>query len=193
MYQYDIQKQKHSLDIVGVIEQSGVELKKAGKSYSALCPFHDEKTPSFTVDTDKQLFFCFGCGAGGDVIAFVMKRYDMDFQQAIGFLGIEEQPPKDAELVREQRRQQRHEKKRKERRKALYDEFQGWVDWYTSVLIRLVDTINDLMRRMPWDAIENIDGVIRRLSTWQYHLWLIQRIGNEDLIYDLYREQNGKR
>ena len=60
-------------DIVDII--SGyVSLKKAGRSFTGLCPFHTEKTPSFHVNTERQIFHCFGCGAGGDVIAFIQAQ-----------------------------------------------------------------------------------------------------------------------
>jgi DNA primase len=62
------------LDIVSVID-SRVKLKKTGKNYSALCPFHDEKSPSFSVSEDKQFYYCFGCGASGHALGFVLS-YD---------------------------------------------------------------------------------------------------------------------
>ena len=59
-------------DIVEVISQS-VSLKKVGKNFKGLCPFHSEKTPSFTVSSEKRIYHCFGCGAGGNVFKFVME------------------------------------------------------------------------------------------------------------------------
>jgi DNA primase len=70
------------VDIVEVISES-VLLRKAGKNFSGLCPFHAEKTPSFTVSPDKQIFHCFGCGAGGNVFSFVMKRDGIGFVEAV--------------------------------------------------------------------------------------------------------------
>src|SRR3989338_5572021 len=66
---------------------SYLPLKKAGKDFKALCPFHGEKTPSFTVSASKQIFHCFGCGAGGDVIGFVMKMERMEFPEAVEWLA----------------------------------------------------------------------------------------------------------
>lgn len=60
-----------------------VSLKKAGKNYKGLCPFHSEKTPSFMVNEEKQIFHCFGCGEGGDVFGFLMKVAHLSFPQAI--------------------------------------------------------------------------------------------------------------
>ena len=66
------------VDIVELID-SRVRLKKTGKNFSACCPFHDEKTPSFTVSQEKQMFYCFGCGAGGDAIRFLMDYDRLSF------------------------------------------------------------------------------------------------------------------
>ncbi len=69
-------------DIVEVVG-SRIQLKKTGKNYSACCPFHKEKTPSFTVSPDKQFYYCFGCGAGGNALGFVMDHDQLEFPQAI--------------------------------------------------------------------------------------------------------------
>ncbi|SDH43840.1 DNA primase [Pseudomonas benzenivorans] len=69
-------------DIVDVVS-SRIQLKKAGKNYTACCPFHKEKTPSFSVSPDKQFYYCFGCGAGGNALGFVMDHDQLDFPQAV--------------------------------------------------------------------------------------------------------------
>ncbi len=69
-------------DIVALISEH-VKLRKAGKNYVGLCPFHEEKTGSFTVDPDKQLFYCFGCGTGGNAFTFLMKREGLSFPEAL--------------------------------------------------------------------------------------------------------------
>ena len=73
-------------DIVEIISHY-LPLKKAGKNYKALCPFHQEKTPSFMVSPEKQLFHCFGCGAGGNVFNFVMKWEKISFPEAVKMIG----------------------------------------------------------------------------------------------------------
>lgn len=73
-------------DIIQVIS-SYLPLKKKGSSYVGLCPFHNEKTASFTVDPDKQLYYCFGCKAGGSVVQFVMEMERLDFQEAVKYLA----------------------------------------------------------------------------------------------------------
>ena len=73
-------------DIVDLIGEY-VDLKRSGSNYMGLCPFHSEKTPSFSVSPSKSIFKCFGCGVGGDVITFVMKRENLSFPEAVEFLA----------------------------------------------------------------------------------------------------------
>src|SRR3970040_357083 len=73
-------------NIVEVIE-GYVPLKQTGKYYRALCPFHTEKTPSFTVNPERQIFYCFGCGEGGDVFRFLMRREGFTFPEAVRHLA----------------------------------------------------------------------------------------------------------
>jgi DNA primase len=91
-----------------------VALKRSGSNFTGLCPFHGEKTPSFNVNPAREIFHCFGCGAGGDVFSFVMKIEGISFPEALHKLAaragvaIEERPLTDAErLVRTERDQQR--------------------------------------------------------------------------------------
>lgn len=84
-----IEKLKNQIDIVDIIGRS-VSLKKKGANYKGLCPFHGEKTPSFVVSRDKQIFTCFGCGASGDAIEFVKRYYNLDFSEAIEKIAEEE-------------------------------------------------------------------------------------------------------
>jgi DNA primase len=77
---------RNASDIVDIISEV-VLLKRAGKNFLGLCPFHSEKTPSFTVSSDKQIFYCFGCGAGGNVFTFLMKHEGFSFPEAVRMLG----------------------------------------------------------------------------------------------------------
>lgn len=72
--------------IVDIIAEY-IPLKQAGRNFKAPCPFHHEKTPSFVVNSDKQIFHCFGCGVGGNVVTFIMKQERMDFPEALRFLA----------------------------------------------------------------------------------------------------------
>ena len=79
---YVIREIAEKNDIYDIVSQS-VTLKKAGSSYIGLCPFHNEKTPSFSVSPRRGIFKCFGCGEGGDVIGFVMKNENLSFVEAV--------------------------------------------------------------------------------------------------------------
>ena len=77
---------KSQTDIVAVVGDV-VPLKKAGATWKGLCPFHQEKSPSFTVNRDKGVFYCFGCGAGGDAVRFVEMHLKIAFPEAVRFLA----------------------------------------------------------------------------------------------------------
>lgn len=77
---------KQAVDIVDVIGQV-VTLRRTGNRYVGLCPFHQEKTPSFHVDAENQLYYCFGCGSGGDVLNFVMRYQNRSFSETLTYLA----------------------------------------------------------------------------------------------------------
>ena len=98
-------------DMVEVVS-ARTQLRRAGVRYTGLCPFHDEKTPSFSVNAVEKLFYCFGCGKGGDLITFVRETEQLDFAQAIEWLAEryrvtleyeESSPQQDAERSRRER------------------------------------------------------------------------------------------
>ena len=103
------------LDRVDIVDVIGarLELRKTGKNHSARCPFHDEKTPSFSVNPEKQFYYCFGCGVGGNAIGFVMDYDHVDFPQAVESLG--------ALVGMEVPREAQQNNPQDKRRKALYD------------------------------------------------------------------------
>ena len=81
-----IEEIRNSNDIVDIISQY-VVLKRSGRNFFGLCPFHKEKSPSFSVSPDRQIFHCFGCGVGGNVIHFLQKKENIDFREAIELLA----------------------------------------------------------------------------------------------------------
>ncbi|HOO89649.1 MAG TPA: DNA primase, partial [Syntrophales bacterium] len=77
---------KSRVNIVNLISEY-ITLKKAGRNFVGLCPFHKEKTPSFSVNPEKQIFYCFGCGEGGDIFAFLMKINGTSFAESAQYLA----------------------------------------------------------------------------------------------------------
>ncbi|WP_323845686.1 DNA primase [Microbulbifer magnicolonia] len=114
-------------DIVELVD-SRVKLRKTGKNYSACCPFHDEKTPSFTVSPDKQFYYCFGCGANGNAVGFLMEYDRLGFPEAVeklaGSLGLE--VPREQLAPGQERRRQESQ--------SLYQLTEKAADYYRSQL-----------------------------------------------------------
>lgn len=111
-------------DIVEIISQY-VPLKRAGRHLKACCPFHQEKSPSFMVQPEKQMFHCFGCGAGGDVFSFLMRHENMTFPEALKFLAER------AHITLPERRSHREDGGQKEK---LYEVCQAAADFYHELL-----------------------------------------------------------
>ena len=105
-------------DVVQVINQR-VPLKKAGNSYKACCPFHDEKSPSFNVSATKQFYHCFGCGASGDALKFLMEYDGLSFVEAVESLASQYgmEVPREQRTAAQQKAQQIKQKKQRD----LYD------------------------------------------------------------------------
>jgi len=106
-----IEQVRSAVDIVEVIGRR-VELRQSGKNYVGLCPFHSEKTPSFTVEPEKQFYHCFGCGQGGNVFNFIMATENLTFPEAVIRLAEEKGIPVPVISPRERRREQEREQLR---------------------------------------------------------------------------------
>ncbi|MBD3661173.1 MAG: DNA primase, partial [Arenibacter algicola] len=117
-------------DRVGLADGVGrrTRLVKKGREYSGLCPFHKEKTPSFTVNEEKGFYHCFGCGAHGSAFDFVMETEGLDFREAVEKLASEVglQVPQDSP----------EERKRAERKKTLYDVVEAACRHFESLLAK---------------------------------------------------------
>lgn len=114
-------------DIVDVV--SGVvHMERRGANYFGLCPFHNEKTPSFSVSVNKQIYYCFGCGAGGNVLGFVMQYDQLSFPEAI------EQLAERAGIALPEKTQGGAEKERSDRRKTLLEINREAATWYYRLL-----------------------------------------------------------
>lgn len=116
MYYSDeiIEEVRSRNDIVDVISEY-VGLKKSGTSYKCCCPFHSEKTPSFIVSREKQIFHCFGCGAGGNVYTFIMKYENYSFMEAVEYLA------KRAGITLPEKEMSSEDKKRYSRKQQMYE------------------------------------------------------------------------
>jgi len=152
---------KDRLDIVEVI--SGyLKLAKAGANYRALCPFHKEKTPSFMVSPERQIWHCFGCGEGGDIFKFVMKYENLDFPEALRLLAKQA----GIELKREDPRIKNEMSK-------LYEICERAAEYFEEQLKKETGVINYLKKRGLKDktidfwqigfAPDNRDGLFRYL------------------------------
>ncbi|AQA17052.1 DNA primase [Halioglobus japonicus] len=117
------------VDIVDVVDRR-VKLRKTGKNYSACCPFHEEKTPSFTVNPDKQFYYCFGCGAGGNALGFVMDYENVEFPQAVETLATSV----GLEVPREEGPAARARAEKEDGKKSLYKLMEQVADFYKQQL-----------------------------------------------------------
>lgn len=79
---------KACVDLVALFEEHGVPVQKTGRSFKCLCPFHDEKTPSLSIDRKKGLYHCFGCGQSGDSLAFLQTYAKLSFNKALSELRL---------------------------------------------------------------------------------------------------------
>ena len=115
---------KSKLPVIDVVGET-VALKRAGSAYKGLCPFHAEKTPSFIVTPDRESWRCFGCGEGGDIFTFLMKRDGIDFREALSRLAEKA----GVELSAQTAKNDRH-------RRRLRDALEAAIAWYREVLLR---------------------------------------------------------
>ena len=127
LYKQDsIERLRESVDTVAIVSRR-TDLRRVGSRYVGLCPFHDERTPSFSLDADRGLYHCFGCGKGGDAIGFVMETEGLPFPEAV------EQLAQDAgiELERDSEDPKEEERRRhRERLLALLDRTAGFYASY---------------------------------------------------------------
>ncbi len=115
---------KSKLSVLEVVGET-VQLKRAGSAYKGLCPFHAEKTPSFVVTPDRETWRCFGCGEGGDIFTFLMRRDGLDFREALERLAEKAGVELSERTAREDRQ-----------RKRLRDALEAAIAWYREVLLQ---------------------------------------------------------
>src|SRR3954454_19511568 len=115
--QDSIDRVKEAVDMVELVGARS-DLRRVGSRWTGLCPFHDERTPSFSVNAENKLYYCFGCGASGDALTFVQQADGFDFRESVEFLAEKY----GVELKRDQEDpEEEANRKRRERLLALVD------------------------------------------------------------------------
>ena len=184
-----IASDKHAIDIVQIVEQY-VHINKRGKDYIGLCPFHSEKTPSFTVNHAKQIYHCFGCGAGGDVIDFIRAFKGYSFKEACADLGIDTNHDthiRPSRRISSAKKRKAHQRRRRKQDQIVRD-VQAWAWWYEGILAQIIESLDHILPRIEPDELEYFAGCIRKKSIWEYQLLIIQ-IGTDEDLYELWAEQ----
>lgn len=158
-------------EILGVIQQH-TTLRKASKNYTGLCPFHSEKSPSFTVDPNRQRFKCFGCGEGGDVFDFIQKLHGTDFRGALRLLGIDTGKPYRPDPVIT-------------RKRDLERQFRAWERAYFNAIASEYRLVNKVLAAVQ--DLENMYELLKRRSVLEYHLDILSGRDDAEKVA-LYRE-----
>ncbi|HEX8647261.1 MAG TPA: DNA primase [Thermoleophilaceae bacterium] len=163
-------------DAVDMVELVGArtDLKRVGSKWSGLCPFHDERTPSFTVDAEHKLYHCFGCGEGGDAIRFVENTEGLDFRESVEYL---------ADRYRVELKREREDPKEEERRRRL-ERLQSLVERATAFYERFLWESSEAGKARDYLAGRGFDEAILRQfrigyspSAWDRLLTGAQRDG----------------
>lgn len=148
-------------DILDVLSFEGIELNQKGRAFWTSCPLHSEKTASFKVDAENQRFHCFGCGASGDAIGFIMQYRNLSFPEALKHLGIDTDKPFKPDPV---------EKRKKEL-------LQGFKAWQQSYFLKLCDCLINLdkVKRQITDLkeLEAFAWAYHAESLWNYHIEIL--------------------
>lgn len=172
-------------DILTVLGKEGVELKQRGRSLWALCPFHSERTPSFCVDLERRRWKCFGCGASGDVVDFIMKSKGLSFRASLKYLGISngDVRPTKPNLLELKKRE-------------LIEKFKAWCGNYTKYLcemLRLCAQVDALVKISDDLRIKGLGEMYMMRDIYQYHLSVLES-KNDELKFQMYKEvSNGRR
>lgn len=185
----DISKAKSAIDIIDIISQH-VTLRKQGRDYAGLCPFHTEKTPSFTVSPAKQMYHCFGCGAGGDVIDFARHITGYEFADACRYLGIDLDDGVEIKPARRIKHRKEHEarQRHRERQERIERQVQTWAWWYEGTIVAILEKLDDILPGIAPDELDAFAWLIDKKAIWQHHLTVITT-GTEADWYELWAEQ----
>lgn len=159
----------HKPEILPVIS-AVVTLRKTGANFTGLCPFHDEKTPSFSIKGEK--YHCFGCGESGDVIDFVQKYFGLDFMGALKHLQLE--PTIDPE---------------RKKKAELISEFRIWESGRLQELCMYIRILEKLMPILPEAWVNAYGQLYHKLEVWRYHADILLT-GSDKQKHALYKESD---
>jgi hypothetical protein len=165
-----ISQEIKNINLSDIVSAAGVELRRRGNKSVGLCPFHSEKTASFTIFDDNR-FKCFGCGEYGDAVDFVRRLHGYSFSDALKHLGIEKGP------MTPEVRKSIEEDKRKREEKAAYQKRETGVAYTLGFLIRETHKVTSKIRTI--EDMEQCASLIDSLHFWEHcHSILCQ--GNKD-------------
>lgn len=153
-------------DLLTVVQATGIELKQRGRSWWARCPIHQERTPSFCVDPERQRWKCFGCNTNGDVIDFIRKFKGISFKDALRYLNI-------PGSLTDRRFETNTQEKRK---RELVKAFGRWCDSTIRELcetVRLANEIDSLVKTPDDMDIPGLQGMYLRRELSEYKLSIL--------------------
>jgi DNA primase len=162
-------------DILQTIEQAGFEPKKRGKSFWLSCPFHEEKTPSLKIDTERQSFFCFGCQIGGDSITFIQKLYGLSFKDTCKHLNLQEPIKINSKT---------------QKKRALVNDFREWEKSLRKELTDFYRGFHAITRGLKtWEDVEGFEEGFHLMPIVEWYLEILTN-GTEEEKYILFKEVN---
>lgn len=162
-------------DIITTIESEGFAPKQRRKSFWLSCPFHSEKTPSLKIDTDKQRFYCFGCGISGDSISFIQKLHRLNFKEAIQYLNIQKPLRINPET---------------QKKRALVNAFR---EWEKSLRKELTDYFREFKANTrnlrTWEEVEEFEDDFHLMPIVEWHLDILAN-GTDEEKFNLFKRMN---
>ena len=164
-------------DILTILEREGIQMRKRGRFWWTSCPFHEEKTPSFSVNSERQRFCCFGCGEKGDVISFIQKRHKLSFKEALANLGIDGNT-----------QGTKVDRRREARKRTLLKHFEAWRRRrYDELCLMHRLCIKKTANIRTMEDVDRAANAYHMLPGIVYELDVLQFGGNLDLLA-LYQE-----
>lgn len=163
-------------DILPTIENAGYKPKRKGKYYWMNCAFHEERTPSFKIDVDKQTFYCFGCGQHGSAIDFLMASYGLTFKETLQYLNIQDPTKIDS---------------RQQKRRSLVKAFREWEKSLRKELTDYYRNFHAITRDLKtMDEVEDFSEGFHLMPIVEVYLEILTN-GADEEKYILYRKVNG--